>query len=111
MPEFPSFTPADPDTWPPLLRLRLIVEDRATGYPGILPMSRSAFVNAVACGYIPAGIKLGGKVIAWRREDILEIVRNGVVGRREQRRRARTTARGAHKREQAPAVVGTVAQP
>jgi hypothetical protein len=92
MTELPKFNPADPDTWPPLLRLRLIVEDKKAGYPGILPMSRAAFKNAVKDGYIAPPVKLGGKVIVWRKEDILPIARNGVQGRRYQKRQARLSA-------------------
>jgi hypothetical protein len=78
---------ARPEAWPPLLRISDIC--RRPGYAGILPLTRSAFLDAVRDGYIAAGIKLGAKVIAWRREDILHIVQHGVVGRREQGRRAR----------------------
>jgi hypothetical protein len=55
-------------------------------------LTRSAFIDAVGAGYIPAGIKLGAKIICWRREDILNIVEYGVAGRREQGRRARALA-------------------
>jgi hypothetical protein len=52
-------------------------------------MTRSAFLDAVRDGYVPAGIKLGAKIIAWRRSTILDVVQHGVVGRREQNRRAK----------------------
>jgi hypothetical protein len=79
----------DLDNLPPLLRESDIVRDPKRGYPGILPMTRSAFRSAIADGYIPAPLKLGAKVVAWRKEDIVYIARNGVVGRREKGRRAR----------------------
>jgi prophage regulatory protein len=82
----------DVNNLPPLLRCSDICRDAKRGYPGILPMTRSAFLTAVEDGYIAKGIKLGAKVVAWRREDILEIVNNGVIGRREQGRRARERA-------------------
>jgi hypothetical protein len=91
----------DLDNLPPLLRESDICRDPKRGYPGILPMTRSAFRTAVEDGYINKPIKLGAKVVAWRREDILDIVRNGVVGRREQGRRARA------REEQRRAVRGT----
>ena len=72
------------------------MRDPKRGYPGILPMTRSAFRSAVEDGYIPPPLKLGAKVVAWRKEDIVHIARNGVVGRREKGRRAR--AREARRR-------------
>jgi hypothetical protein len=86
----------DLDNLPPLLRESDIVRDPKRGYPGILPMTRSAFRSAVEDGYIPAPFKLGAKLVAWRKEDIVHIARNGVVGRREIGRRAR--ARAAQRR-------------
>jgi hypothetical protein len=80
---------ARPETWPALLRISDICRNPKTGYPGILPMTRSAFLAAVEDGYIKPGIKLGAKVIAWRKPDILHIVEHGVVRRREQGRRAK----------------------
>jgi predicted DNA-binding transcriptional regulator AlpA len=72
----------DLDTLAPLLRLADIVQDRARGYAGILPISRKAFLTAVSEGYIPKPVKLGGRAVAWKREDILAIARHGVQGRR-----------------------------
>ena len=89
----------------PLLRISDICRDKARGYPGILPMTRSAFLTAVEDGYIKKPIRLGGKVVAWRREDILEIIKNGVVGRREQGRRAR--ARAAQRQAAAETALNT----
>jgi prophage regulatory protein len=86
----------DINNLPPLLRCSDICRDAKRGYPGILPMTRSAFLTAVEDGYIPKGIKLGAKVIAWKREHILALIENGVVGRREQGRRARERA-AAHR--------------
>lgn len=79
----------DINNLPPLLRVSDICRDARRGFPGLLPMTRSAFLTAVADGYIAGPVKLGAKLIAWKREDILEIIENGVVGRREQGRRAR----------------------
>jgi len=89
----------DLDALPPLLRESDIVRDPKRGYPGILPMTRSAFRSAVGDGYIPAPLKLGAKVVAWRKEDIVHIARNGVVGRRAKGRRAREARRSAAKVE------------
>lgn len=79
---------------PPLLRESDICRDPKRDYPGLLPITRSAFRDALANGYIPAPIKLGDKIVAWRREDILALIehgvasRRGVVSRRESKRRA-----------------------
>lgn len=91
-----NIDPAIPESWPPLLRESDICRDPKRGYPGIVPITRSAFRSAVADGYIAQPVKLGAKAVAWRREDIIEIVKNGVVGRREKGRRAR--AREAQRR-------------
>jgi prophage regulatory protein len=78
----------DLDNLPPLLRVSDICRDPKRGYPGILPMTRSAFLTAVEDGYIAPPVKLGAKVVAWRREDILAIVEHGVQGRRARGRKA-----------------------
>ena len=90
----PSFAidPAQPETWPSLMRVSDICRDPRRGYSGILPLTRSAFLTAVEDRYIAKPVKLGAKVVAWRREDILHIVQHGVVGRREQGRRAKARA-------------------
>jgi hypothetical protein len=72
-------------------------------------MARSTFLDAVADGYIPPGIKLGAKALAWRREVILDIVEHGVVGRREQGRRAKALAmqrRAALENDNSPGAPG-----
>jgi predicted DNA-binding transcriptional regulator AlpA len=89
LPPYLNIDLARPETWPALLRISEICRDPKRNYPGILPMTRSAFLDAVRDGYIPEGIKLGAKILAWRREDILHVVQHGVVGRREQARRTR----------------------
>lgn len=89
----------DIDDLPPLLRVTDIVRDVKSGRPGILPLSRAAFLAAVADGYIPPAVRLGAKAVAWRREDILEIVKNGVQGRRPRGRKA--LAREAQRRPDA----------
>jgi prophage regulatory protein len=78
----------DVNDLPPLLRVSDIVRDVKSGRPGILPLSRAAFLAAVADGYVPPPVRLGAKAVAWRREDILDIVKNGVQGRRPRGRKA-----------------------
>jgi hypothetical protein len=98
-----NIDPGDPTTWPALMRLSEICRDRRRNYPGVLPITRSTFLDAVADGYIPPGIKLGAKALAWRREIIVHIAEHGVVGRREQGRRAKALA--AQRRAAAEPVV------
>ena len=90
-----NIDPTKPETWPPLLRVSDICRDPKRGYPGIIPLTRSAFLTAVEDAYIAQPVKLGGKVVAWRKDDILAIVQHGVKGRRPRGRRslARETQR------------------
>ena len=65
---------------PPLLRLSDLCRDPRRNYPGLIPVSRSAWLNGVERGIYPPPIKVGAKVVAWRREDILEVIENGARG-------------------------------
>lgn len=85
----PSFSFNRPETWPPLLRERDICRDPKRNYPGIVPVTRSAWRDLMRNGYVSEGVKIGAKVRAWTSTELLEIVRNGVAGRREQGRWAR----------------------
>ncbi len=76
------------DDLPALLRCSDICRNNRSGYPGLVPLSRAAFLAAVADGYIDPPIKLGSKAVAWRREVILDIIKNGVQGRRPRGRKA-----------------------
>ena len=51
-----------------LLRVRQIV-------PGILPMSRSTFLEKVRQGVFPRPVKIGERITAWRESEIMKIVR------------------------------------
>jgi hypothetical protein len=69
----------DIDSLPPLLRLTDIVRDRKRGYPGLVPVSRAAWLNGVAEGRFPSPVKLG-KVVAWKKADVLKVLRDGAAG-------------------------------
>jgi hypothetical protein len=73
-----TIDPADPTTWPPLLRLRDIVKDTASNYVGILPFTASAFRDAVARGRIKPPRRFGDKILCWDRDYILELQRSGI---------------------------------
>ena len=74
--------PIDLDHLPGLLRCSDIVRDTQKGYPGVLPMSRAAFLSAVARGLIAAPVQIGQKAVAWRKKDILHVLEHGIGGKR-----------------------------
>ena len=92
MPSNKSDFQFDLDNLPPLLRERDICRDPKRGYAGLVAMTRTAWRDGIADGYIPAGVRLGAKIVAWPREVILEIIKNGTGGRRARGRRAKARA-------------------
>ena len=56
------------------LRLRQILGDKKTGTPGLIPVSRTAFLNNVRTGLYPGPIKLGARTTAWRVSDIRALI-------------------------------------
>src|SRR5262245_10566943 len=93
MPFYSADYQFDLDNLPPLLRERDICRDPSRKYPGLVPLTRSAWRDAVDAGYIEKPVRLGPKVIAWRREVILDIIKNGVGGPRPRSRRAKARAK------------------
>jgi prophage regulatory protein len=83
----------DPSSLPPLLRLRDIVRDPKHGYPGLVPLTRSGWLDAVEAGYIPPPVRLGPKAVAWKRADVLNVMEHGVGERRARGRRAEMLAK------------------
>ncbi len=51
------------------VRLPLLVGDKKTGVPGLLPFSKSTIWRRVAAGTFPRPVKLSERVTAWRAED------------------------------------------
>jgi hypothetical protein len=79
MPILRPFSPSDPDTWPMLLRVGLIVKNPDNGYPGILDISRHAWLSLVRRGLIPPGTNIGDKSKTWPKDLVLGIARGGVA--------------------------------
>jgi predicted DNA-binding transcriptional regulator AlpA len=69
------FDVANSDTWPRLLRVFHIVT--TPRHQGILPISRGAWWRGVNNGTYPAPLRLGAKMVAWKREDVLKICEAG----------------------------------
>jgi prophage regulatory protein len=74
--------PLNPDTWPPLIRLRDIVPDAQRNYPGIIPVSRASFLAGIPEGHYPAPVRLGAKMVAWRKADLVKFIERGSKRRR-----------------------------
>jgi len=58
------------------LRLSQIVGNQKTTppIPPLFPISRSSWLNGVKSGKYPKPIKLGERTVAWKVEDILELI-------------------------------------
>lgn len=76
----PKLDPNDPATWPTLLRERDICKRR--DYPGLLPLTQSAFRDAVARGDIEPPIRFGLRINCWRNKYILRLQQQGIPRRR-----------------------------
>ena len=72
----------DPTTWPPLVRLADILPDPKRNYPGIVPVSRAAFLRGIEERHYPAPVRLGTKTVAWRKADLLKLIEHGSPRRR-----------------------------
>jgi hypothetical protein len=77
----PELKPNDPATWPAMLRIRDICKRR--GYDGILPITSSAFRDAIARGHIEPPIQFGARVNCWPKDYILRIQQRGLPRRNE----------------------------
>ena len=62
------------------LRIRQIIGDpKATPpIPALIPVGRSTLWAGVAAGRYPEPVKLGPRVTAWRVQDILALIEQGV---------------------------------
>jgi hypothetical protein len=60
------------------LRIRDICRDVTRQYPGILPLTPSAFRSHVQRGAIRPPVKFGGKIDTWSKEYILHLRRHGI---------------------------------
>ena len=76
----PELDPNDPATWPALLREGQICKRR--DYSGLLPLTQSAFRDAVARGDIEPPIRFGSRINCWRKNYILRLQQQGIPRRR-----------------------------
>lgn len=82
MPEhsYREIDPNNPATWPALLRERDICK-RPRDYPGLLPLTQSAFRDAVARGDIEPPIRFGSRINCWGKGYILRLQQEGITRR------------------------------
>lgn len=60
------------------LRMWQIIGDRKRAIPPVFPVSRSSWWAGVKSGRYPKPVKLGPRITAWRVEDILALIENGL---------------------------------
>jgi hypothetical protein len=75
----PQLDPNDPATWPALLRERDIC--RRPGYSGLLPLTQSAFRDAVTRGDVDQPISFGSRINCWHKKYILTLQQHGITRR------------------------------
>ena len=68
----------NPNNLPPLLRISDLCNDRKAGTRGVLNCSRSYFLQAVKDGRMPQPIYMGERLPLWRKEDIEDLLQNGI---------------------------------
>lgn len=56
------------------LRLYQIIGDKKRHIPAIIPVSRTTWLEGVKSGLYPASIQLSARTVAWKVEDILELI-------------------------------------
>lgn len=62
---------------PALIRLAQILGDKKRGIEPIVPVSRSGWYVGMKDGRFPQPVRLGPNSVAWRKEDILALVKGG----------------------------------
>jgi len=62
----------------PFLKLREIVGDRKSNPPiaALIPVSRATFMAGCKIGIYPPPVKISSRLNAWRRADILELIKS-----------------------------------
>jgi prophage regulatory protein len=58
-----------------LIRLKQILGDPKANIPPLIPIGRTSFLNGVKCGTYPKPVKLGERMVAWRIEDIRDLIK------------------------------------
>lgn len=66
---------------PRLLRLREIIGDPKANppIPPMIPVSKATWYAGILTGRYPKQVNLGPNIVAWRMEDILRLMDNGVA--------------------------------
>lgn len=59
------------------VRLKILLGDPNANppIPGIIPLGRTTFLNKVKDGTFPAPVRLSKRCVAWRVEDILDLIK------------------------------------
>ena len=58
------------------VRVWQIVGSKSKNIPALLPIGRTTFLDGVKSGRFPKPIRLGVRIVAWRVEDIREVITN-----------------------------------
>jgi len=63
-------------SYPSFLRLCQIIGNPKANppIPALIPISRTSWLNGVKSGIYPKKISLGSRTVAWRSEDIYELI-------------------------------------
>ena len=56
------------------LRLSQIIGNKKQNIPAIIPVSRTTWLEGVKAGTYPQSINLSKRTVAWRVEDILQLI-------------------------------------
>lgn len=56
------------------LRIRQILGDPKAGTPAIYPVCRATWYAGIKAGHYPRGVRIGGRAVAWRVEDIKRLI-------------------------------------
>ncbi|MDP1771083.1 MAG: AlpA family phage regulatory protein [Methylobacter sp.] len=56
------------------LRLSQIIGNKKTNTPALIPVSRTSWFNGIKLGKYPKSVKLGERTVAWKAEDIRDLI-------------------------------------
>jgi predicted DNA-binding transcriptional regulator AlpA len=65
------------------LRLSQIIGDAKRGIPPLIPVASSTWWQGVKAGKYPEPVRFGGRITAWRAEDIRRFIETGYVQQEE----------------------------
>jgi len=58
------------------VRIFQIIGDRKRGIPPLIPVGRTTWLNGVRSGRFPPSVKLSRRSVAWRVEDIRQLIKS-----------------------------------